>query len=257
MSYRFVPWNIYITNQPTKQTNKQDLGPQVGYQTVFFWEYFGPLVIYPLFLFFPALFYSADDIRSASKGDSANPCLAQKLACAYWCFHYAKRIYETYYVHTFSHGSMPIGNLYRNCGYYWSFGAAVSFFLNHPLYTSPNETRVLLGFAAAMLCQIVNYQSHVTLSKLRGGKGDKTSYKIPKGGLFTYVTCANYAAEIYGWLCFNIATQTAMGVVFMLVGGVQMLIWAKMKHKRLRNIFDGKDGREKYPRRWIVLPPFV
>jgi len=30
-----------------------------------------------------------------------------------------------------------------------------------------------------------------------------------------------------------------------------------MKHKRLRNIFDGKDGREKYPRRWIVLPPFV
>ncbi len=26
----------------------KDLGPQVGYSTVFFWEYFGPLVIYPL-----------------------------------------------------------------------------------------------------------------------------------------------------------------------------------------------------------------
>eukprot|EP00983_Pelagomonas_calceolata_P000057 1568-Pelagomonas_calceolata.AAC.3 len=30
---------------------------QVGYATVFFWEYFGPLIVYPLFFFFPKLFY--------------------------------------------------------------------------------------------------------------------------------------------------------------------------------------------------------
>ena len=220
---------------------------------MFFWEYFGPMAIYPLFFFFPSLFYAAGDIRAAGAG---YPCLAQRLACAYWCFHYAKRIYETYYVHTFSHGSMPIGNLFKNCSYYWSFGAAVSYFLNHPLYTSPGEARVALGFAAAMVCQLVNYRSHVTLAGLRSGAGD-TGYRIPRGGLFTYVTCANYAAEIYGWLCFNIATQTAMGVAFMAVGGVQMAIWAAAKHRRLRSLFDGKDGREKYPRRWIVLPPFM
>ena len=30
---------------------------QISYSTVFFWEYFGPLVVYPLFYFLPDLFY--------------------------------------------------------------------------------------------------------------------------------------------------------------------------------------------------------
>jgi hypothetical protein len=30
---------------------------QIGYSTVFFWEYFGPLVTYALFYFFPRVFY--------------------------------------------------------------------------------------------------------------------------------------------------------------------------------------------------------
>lgn len=30
---------------------------QIAYSTVFFWEYFGPLVIYPLFFFFPQYLY--------------------------------------------------------------------------------------------------------------------------------------------------------------------------------------------------------
>lgn len=30
---------------------------QIGYAMVFFWEYFGPMVVYPLFIFFPSVFY--------------------------------------------------------------------------------------------------------------------------------------------------------------------------------------------------------
>ena len=30
---------------------------QIGYTTVFFWEYFGPLVTYSVFYFFPHVFY--------------------------------------------------------------------------------------------------------------------------------------------------------------------------------------------------------
>ena len=33
---------------------------QIGYTTVFFWEYFGPLVVYALFYFFPGVFYPTD-----------------------------------------------------------------------------------------------------------------------------------------------------------------------------------------------------
>lgn len=76
---------------------------------------------------------------------------------------------------------MPLGNLFRNCAYYWSFAGTMSFFINHPLYTSPPLGRVYAGFAAALACQALNAGSHVVLARLRadGSKG----YKIPHGWL--------------------------------------------------------------------------
>jgi very-long-chain enoyl-CoA reductase len=224
----------------------KDLGPQIGYSTVFFLEYFGPMVIYPLFYFGTPLIYGAPHA----------PVLAQRLACAYHTFHYAKRIAETFLVHEFSHGTMPIANLFRNCGYYWSFAAAISYFVNHPAYTSPPEARVKAAFGAAMVCQLLNAYAHIVLSRLRadGSKGYKIPYSLLAG--FNFVTCANYMWEILGWACFNVATQSVMGVVFNVCGAGQMALWAIAKHARLRKVFDGKDGRQRYPRRWKMLPPF-
>jgi very-long-chain enoyl-CoA reductase len=49
--------------------------------------------------------------------------------------HYAKRILETIFVHHFSHATMPLSNLFKNCTYYWCFAALMSYFINHPQYT--------------------------------------------------------------------------------------------------------------------------
>jgi len=220
----------------------KDLGLQVQYRTVFFWEYFGPLVIFPLFLI----------CREQVYGKAFVPQLAQQWATYYWCFHYFKRIAETFLVHSFSHATMPVFNLFRNCSYYWGFAAAVSYFVNHPDFTSPDELRVRVAFACAMLCQLANLKTHITLANLRK-PGDK-GYKIPRGFGFNWITCANYTFEIYGWFFFNVATQSLMGILFMMAGGLQMMQWAAQKHKRLRTQFDGQGGREKYPRRWKVLP---
>ena len=57
----------------------------------------------------------------------------------------------------YSHGTMPIFNLFRNCGYYWLFGAYIAFFINHPLYTQPPVTRSLVLFALALICQLSNF----------------------------------------------------------------------------------------------------
>lgn len=103
--------------------------------------------------------------------------------------------------------------------------------------------------------QIGNYASHVTLSRLR--KSPTAGYSIPRGGLFTYVTCANYTFEIWGWVCFSIATQSLPGAIFGACGAFQMVQWASSKHKRLKKLFDGKEGREKYPKRWVILPPLL
>lgn len=72
----------------------KDLGPQIGYSTVFFWEYFGPMLAYAAVYFLPQVFYPWCPTRKIpAKGD------VQKLALAYWTFHYAKRIFETFFVH--------------------------------------------------------------------------------------------------------------------------------------------------------------
>ncbi|CAL8462603.1 g2136 [Coccomyxa elongata] len=225
----------------------KDLGPQIGYSTVFFWEYFGPLVVYALFYFFPSVFYP-----TFKNIPDKHP--VQTMAVAYWSFHYTKRIFETFFVHRFSHGTMPLTNLFKNCGYYWGFAAFVSYFVNHPLHTTPSTQVAYVLFGLAMLCQVANLTTHVIQRNLRppGGKG----YAIPHGFGFDYITCANYTFEIYGWILFAAATWTLPALIFITAGAAQMAIWAKAKHARLRKIFDGKDGRDMYPKRWIMLPPF-
>jgi very-long-chain enoyl-CoA reductase len=211
------------------------------------------MLIYPLFYFFPQFFYPAS---LAPRGAGAFPPreLVQGVACAYWVGHYAKRIAETFLVHRFGHATMPISNLFKNCSYYYGFAAFVAYFVNHPLYTAAPRAVWLPCFAAAALCQLSNLYCHVLLSGLRK-PGDK-GYSIPRGFLFNYITCANYSAEIWGWTLFSLGTRTAAAAVFTAAGAYQMAVWAQQKHRRLQKIFDGKDGRERYPKRWIMLPPF-
>jgi very-long-chain enoyl-CoA reductase len=105
-----------------------------------------------------------------------------------------------------------------------------------------------------LLPQVGNYISHVTLSKLRA---HSSGYSIPTGGLFDYVTCANYTYEIWAWIFFAIGTQSLPAALFCAAGAFQMVQWALAKHKRLRRLFDGKDGREKFSRRWVIFPPLL
>lgn len=161
---------------------------------------------------------------------------------------------------SFSHGTMPLTNLFKNCSYYWGFAGFVSYFVNHPNYTSPPADRAVVLFALAMLCQLCNARAHVLLANLRP-KGKATGYAIPRGFPFDLpllggVSCANYTFEIYGWVLFALATKTVAGFLFIAAGAAQMAIWAKAKHARLRKTFDGAEGRERYPKRYIMLPPF-
>jgi len=226
----------------------KDLGTQIGYSTVFFFEYLGPMLIYPLFFFFPSVFYGQD----VPVSDRA---LVQKIAVVYWMGHYAKRIAETFLVHTFGHDTMPIRNLFKNCSYYYGFAAYVAYFVNHPKYTAPPEWLSVVCFALAVVAQFSNLRCHIILANLR--KPGEKAYKIPSGFLFNYITCANYTAEIWGWILFTIGTRTLAAGLFTAAGAFQMAEWARGKHKRLVKLFDGKEGREKYPKRWVMFPPLL
>ena len=223
----------------------KDLGPQVPYAGVFLAEYAGPLLCYLPFYFMRQAIYG--DLLGMKGADK--PFLqVQTLAMWFHSAHYAKRILETLFVHHFSHATMPIFNLFKNCSYYWLAAAAISYFINHPLYTPVGETQMLAGFAFSAAMQLGNLHCHVYQASLRAD-GSK-AYKEPKGGLFRFVTCANYSCEIYQWVGFNVATQTVAGWLFVTCGAAQMMAWANAKHKRLKKLFPG------FKRAFKLLPPF-
>ncbi|RRT69247.1 hypothetical protein B296_00025889 [Ensete ventricosum] len=206
----------------------KDLGVQVLYSTLFFWEYLGPLVVYPIFYYFPVYKYFGYEGERV-----VYP--VQTYAMYYWCLHYFKRIMETFFVHRFSHATSPLSNVFRNCAYYWTFGAYIAYHVNHPLYTPVGDLQMKTGFGFGLICQVSNFYCHILLRNLRSPDGNG-GYQIPHGFLFNIVTCANYTTEIYQWVGFNIATQTIAGYVFLVVAAFIMTNWALAKHRRLKKV---------------------
>lgn len=74
------------------------------------------------------------------------------IAAACYTIHYAKRLYETLFIHRFSHATMPMMNLFKNCAYYWGFTAYVAYHVCHPLFTPPSQLQQYIGLAGFAVC---------------------------------------------------------------------------------------------------------
>uniref|UniRef100_A0A8C3J6G1 Steroid 5-alpha reductase C-terminal domain-containing protein n=1 Tax=Calidris pygmaea TaxID=425635 RepID=A0A8C3J6G1_9CHAR len=195
----------------------KDLGPQIGWTTVFLIEYTGPLFIYFLFYFRMPFVYGLDERFTSSPHPVVN------LACICHSFHYIKRLIETVFVHRFSHGTMPLRNIVKNCLYYWGFAAWLAYYINHPLYTPPCNTYVFIPYPT----------------------------KNPFTWLFFFVSCPNYTYEVGTWISFTIMTQCVPVGLFTLLCFIQMTIWAKDKHCTYLREF--KD----YPSLRMPIIPFL
>ena len=191
----------------------RDLGPQFSYYGVFMIEYLGP------FCLWIAITLAVPTARTQF----------HYIASAMWLFHYGKRILETNLVHTFSHSTMPLRNLFKNSTYYWGFAAAIAWFVAH----AEREVGVLEMTAIALffVFELLNFYCHVRLRLLRP-KGS-TAHVLPRGFLFDSIACPNYTMEILAWISFAVFVRVWPAYLFPIVGGVQMLIWADQKRKRL------------------------
>ena len=176
----------------------KDLGPQIGYRTVFLWEYFGPML-------FVGLYYKRPSIIYGINVTSEFNWVAQ-LGVACWLVHFLKREFETIFIHKFSRPTMPLSNLFKNCIYYWSFGAVIGYPLCSPSFVPPSETQVYVGFTIFALSELGNLICHIMLSSMRPAEGAQDR-SIPKGFLFNYVACPNYTFEVLSWVGFSIMTQ--------------------------------------------------
>nr|CAG4648747.1 EOG090X097L [Polyphemus pediculus] len=226
----------------------KDLGPQIAYKTVFLLEYAGPLAVYAWIYQRPWLFYGDDASSQPMNG-------IVHIAAICWIAHYAKRILETLFVHRFSHATMPLRNLFRNCGYYWLFAAYVAYHVNHPLYTAPCTTQSYIALGVWTLSEIGNFSIHWALRNLRpvGSKERKVPLptKDPLTQLFKLVSCPNYTYEVSGWIAFTVMTQCIPAGLFALAGFYQMAVWALGKHRAYKKDFP------EYPRGRKAIIPFL
>jgi len=228
----------------------KDLGFQIGWKTVFYAEYFGPLFIHPLLYYFPEVFYPGVPNEKPKH-------LIQTVALVCVLVHYLKRELETMFVHHFSNGTMPWTNIIKNCSHYWGIsGVAIGYFLYHPLYTPASwlvaQPELFYGLVGLMaFAELNNLHCHIVLMNLRPA-GTKVR-KIPHGNVFGLVACANYFWESLAWLAFAIFTQTVTSYLFFLFSAGQMLVWAIKKHKQYKEEF----GEEYKKLRRRVMVPFV
>lgn len=234
----------------------KDLGPQLAWRTVFLLEYLGPIVIHALVYFY----------YSVVKGVAQST--TQTLAFWLAVLHFAKREYETVYVHRFSNATMPFFNLFKNSGHYWILsGVNLSVFVYSHDVSDLAEAGVvkravfhvnaLPGWIQAVLvvvwgyAEVSNFITHKILSGLRSA--DSKAYAIPHGYGFSWLACPNYFFECLSWTAYAMLVGNWSTWVFLGVSGGQMFLWAVKKHKRYTKTFG--DDYKKLKR--SVFIPFV
>lgn len=232
----------------TRKVFVKDLGPQIGWKTVFILEYAGPLVIYALSSCRPWILYG-----NQAKGTELS--ISAKVALICWSAHYLKRLLETIFVHRFSHGTMPILNLFKNCGYYWGFSLYVAYHINHPLFTPPPMAQQLIGLGLFVICELGNLSIHILLRNLRPVGSTIRRIPVPNSlpltNLFNFVSCPNYTYEFGAWVGFTIMTSCVPAGIFALAGMYQMTMWALGKHKNYIKEFST------YPKQRKAILPFM
>ncbi|XP_063154788.1 3-oxo-5-alpha-steroid 4-dehydrogenase 1 isoform X1 [Candoia aspera] len=117
---------------------------------------------------------------------------------------------------------------------------------------SPNrltEPYFILGIAGWLGGLLINMHSDNILRNLR--KPGETGYKIPRGGMFEYVSGANYFGEILEWCGFALACNTLESTAFAVSTLLVLGSRAHMHHQWYLNKF------EDYPRSRKIVIPFV
>ena len=111
------------------------------------------------------------------------------------------------------------------------------------------DPKFILGVSLFVSGFIINIYSDSILRSLRS-KGD-TGYKIPRGGLFKYVSSPNYFGEILEWTGWAVATWSLPGAAFALWTMANLAPRAFANHSWYIKTFPD------YPQKRKALIPFI
>jgi 3-oxo-5-alpha-steroid 4-dehydrogenase 1 len=117
--------------------------------------------------------------------------------------------------------------------------------------TSPLPIAFVAGLLIFFLGMAINWQSDYIIRHLR--KPGETGHKIPRGGMYDYVSSANYLGEIIEWCGFAIICWSWAGVMFLLWTCSNLVPRSAKIHQRYINEF-GDEYRSLKRRR---IFPFI
>ncbi len=111
------------------------------------------------------------------------------------------------------------------------------------------DPRFLLGATLFVAGFAINQQSDSILRNLR--KPGESGYKIPRGGLYRYVSSPNYLGELIEWIGFAFAAWTVPAWVFVIFTASNLVPRSFSNHRWYKEQFGD------YPKERRALIPFV
>lgn len=109
--------------------------------------------------------------------------------------------------------------------------------------------QMIIGASLFVIGMAINIISDEKLLHLR--KPGETGYKIPKGWLFTYISCPNLAGEMLEWIGFAVMTWSLPGLTFAIWTIANLLPRALEHHKFYQKQFPD------YPKQRKAVIPYL
>ncbi len=157
-----------------------------------------------------------------------------------WLLHYLQRTFVYPFRMRMSGKTMPflvaalafftnIGINYLNARWLYTLG---------PEYSSAwlLDPRFLIGVTLFLFGFVLNLHSDHILANLR--KPGETGYKVPRGGLYRWISCPNYAGELLEWTGWALACWSLPALAFAVWSAANLVPRARENHRWYQRSFD-------------------
>lgn len=170
----------------------------------------------------------------------------------FFCFHYMNRSLIFPFRLKTAGKKIPLSIVLMGMTFNLANGFLIGYFLGNIKQYSLDwlySPQFIIGTVIFIVGLAINWSSDTTLIRLRK-EGDK-SYYIPKGRMFTYVSCPNLFGEIVEWLGFAIALWELPGWTFFIWTFANLVPRALAHHRWYLKKFPD------YPKERKAVIPFI